>query len=338
MGYAERTVQSLYSRVLALVLALTPARALAAGNDDAETLITEGLSLRKAGKDDEALRRFQQAYALVASPRTRAQIALAEQALGQWSNAESDLEAALAAETDPWIVKNRAALEAALAVVRRHVGRLEVRSERGAEIFVDGTRLGELPAEAPFRLEAGSHTLEVRAPGFIPVSRTIDVVAGALTRESVSLVRRPVAPEPAIVPASAASQTLPTTPASAATASRERGPNALAWTLTIAGGALLGTGGVARWQRERSVSAYNNDPSCGGVGSAFQSTDCASKIDAEQTWNTISIVSFVAGGILAAGGVLLLLTSPRASSGSNGTSVSSQCSPSVAGLTCSGRF
>jgi hypothetical protein len=330
-----RPVKTFYCHALALSLVLGSSYASASGNDEAEALISEGLSLRRAGKDDEALKRFQKAYAAVPSPRARAQIALAEQALGQWIRAEIDLETALASSSDPWIAKNRAALESALGVVRRHVGRLEVRSEPEAEVFVDGAQREFLPGETNFRLEAGPHVLEVRAAGFVAVTRTIEVLPGALTRETVALVRRPTESEVPPAPASSSAPAVARDPNPPPAQPAERGPNVLAWAITLAGGALLATGGVARWQREKNVSAYNDDPKCAGLGSNAQSTECASRIDAEQTWSTISLVSFVSGGILTVGGVALLVSSPRSTSSGR---VSAACSPGFAALLCSGTF
>jgi hypothetical protein len=330
-----QAVKTSCCRALALSIVLVSSHASASGNDETESLIAEGLSLRKAGKDDEALKRFQRAYATSPSPRARAQIALAEQALGQWIRAELDLESALASEADPWIVKNRTALDSALAIVRRHVGRLEVRSEPDAEVFVDGAKRDLLPGETNFRLEAGPHVLEVRAAGFVAVTRTIEVLPGALTRETVSLVRRLVESEPPPPAVGTPSSSLTRGPVALPVEPVERGPNVLAWAITLAGGALIGTGAVSRWQRERNVNAYNEDPKCGGIGSSAQSAECASRIDAEQSWSTISVVSFVAGGILTVGGVALLLSSPRGSSRQN---VSAACSPGFAALSCSGTF
>lgn len=93
----------------------------AAAQEDADSLIHRGVEMRRQGHDAEALDTFTRALAIQASPRALAQVALAEQALGQWVAAESRLVAALANEDDPWIAGNREPLEAALATIRRHL-------------------------------------------------------------------------------------------------------------------------------------------------------------------------------------------------------------------------
>ena len=66
-----------------------------------------------------------------------------------WVSAETDLVAALATDSDAWITKNRAALDGALGVIRRHIGSLEVRGADGAEILVDGAPVGVAFVIAP---------------------------------------------------------------------------------------------------------------------------------------------------------------------------------------------
>lgn len=99
-----RTSVSL-SALLAFTLLCAGARpAFAAPDDpDAEALINRGIELREHGKDDEALGVFKKAFAKSPTPRARAQVALAEQALGLWTAAESDLASCLAAADDAWI-------------------------------------------------------------------------------------------------------------------------------------------------------------------------------------------------------------------------------------------
>ena len=101
--------------VAALVVAgaSTPAHA-----EDVEAIVRHGIELRRQGHDAEALTEFQRAMRIQRSPRTQAQIALAEQALGLWPGAEADLLAALDAQGDAWIKKNRTTLANALTIIQ----------------------------------------------------------------------------------------------------------------------------------------------------------------------------------------------------------------------------
>src|SRR5687768_12256290 len=93
---------------------------------DHETLIREGIALRRAGDDLAALSKFQQAYELNKTPRALAQIGLAEQALGRWAVADRHLRQALESADDPWIRKNRGSIDESLTMIAGHVGQLEV--------------------------------------------------------------------------------------------------------------------------------------------------------------------------------------------------------------------
>lgn len=315
---------------------------MAAPADDAEAeaLIARGIDLREHGKDDEALASFKKALAKSPSARARAQVALAEQALGIWVAAENDLVLALAADSDAWIAKNRGALEGALAVVRRHIGSLEVRGTDGAEVMLDGVRLGVLPSQSAFRVEAGKRTLELRLKGFHPSARSVEVPAGGVARETVTLVAMPTdAPSAGATDGGAGARST----APGGDRDPGRGQRIIGWALGGTGAALLVTGGVGMLVRKGIVDDYNNR--CPGLGAA-QPADCDGKIDSARTWLTVSIVSFIAGGVLTLGGVTLVLTAPRREGSASGPrapeGVRVGCAPSSErggfSLGCSGSF
>jgi tetratricopeptide (TPR) repeat protein len=175
-----------------LLSLMVPREALA--DDDADALIKHGLLLRRQGKDTEALDDFRRAYALEPTPRGQAQIALAEQALGHWLEAEADLGHALAASQDAWIVANRGLLESGLANIRGRLGWLEVTADvPDAELWVNDARVGTLPLAHPVRLEAGNAVIEVRAAGYAAARRLTTIDPGGGAREAVHLVPLPEA-------------------------------------------------------------------------------------------------------------------------------------------------
>lgn len=59
----------------------------------------------------------------------------------------------------------------------------------GALIRVDGTGVGELPWSG--EVGCGAHTLEVAAPGFAPLRRTVEVPAGDVASVKIELVLEP---------------------------------------------------------------------------------------------------------------------------------------------------
>ncbi len=176
------------------VLAPRPARAQQAETPDA--LLARGVELRRTGQDQQALELFRRAFELSHSPRAEAQMGLAEQALGRWLDADQHVREAYAASGDPWIQSHRAGLDASIAVIEQHVGRLEVIGNvPGAEVLVNGQPAGTLPLARPLRLIAGSVSVEVRANGYQPAQRSLTVTAGSLARESIDLLPRAATPE-----------------------------------------------------------------------------------------------------------------------------------------------
>jgi hypothetical protein len=163
---------------------------------DAEELVSKGIALRKERHDAEALALFREAYAMQAAPRTRAQIGLAELALGKFLEAEADLQGAMAAATDPWIAKNTDALRAALTTVEDHLAWVTVTTTKGAEVRIDGRLIGTAPLDGPVRVIAGTVRVEVSRPSELPARRELD----AAPRQKVAITIEALPPKPAAAP------------------------------------------------------------------------------------------------------------------------------------------
>ncbi|MBX3225268.1 MAG: hypothetical protein KF795_32485 [Labilithrix sp.] len=323
--------------VLAGAALLAPA-ARADAQGEADALIAKGVELREKGRDDEALTVFRQALAKAASARARAQVGLAEQALGMWVLAEADLAAALATDGDPWIAKNRGALEGALGVVRKRITTLEVRGAEAAEVYLDGVRVGA--GAGPFRVEAGKRTLEVRASGFQSTTRAVELPPGGMARETVTLVPVPgsSAPDGPADTRGAPADTRGRPPAEDPGA----GQRLLGWAFVGTGAALLATGGVGLVVRKGIIDDYN--ATCPGLG-VDQPASCDDQVSSSRTWLTLSILTLVGGGVFAAGGIVLVAAAPSADGSAKSTAGAGgrlACSPTGApggvALACAGRF
>lgn len=296
---------------------------------EGEELIGKGIELREKGRDEQALTLFRQAFAKSPSARAQAQVALAEQALGMWVLADADLTAALASEQDPWIAKNRGALEGALAVIRKRVTTLEVRGADGAEVYLDGVKVGT--GAGPFRVEAGRRTLEVRASGHHSTSRVVELPPGGIARETVALV-------PSAEPAPSASGVVRQEHVDPRRPDPGKGQRLLGWVFVGTGAALLATGAVGVLVHDGIVADYNASK-CPGLGTQ-QPASCEDQITSSQTWMTVAIVSFVGGGAFALGGAALTLSAPSAPSKTDAASAPRlACGPGPAvGLACAGVF
>jgi tetratricopeptide (TPR) repeat protein len=166
MGHpASRSrLQRLAAAVLLGAALLLPAAARAADPDPVKALLAQARQLRLAQRDQEAVELLRRALQLQPSPRVKAELGAAEQAVGRFVEAEELIQQALAAGDDPWIARYRPVLTAALESMAGRLARLEVLGDRpGALVLIDGRARAQLPMRRPVRVVAGSLTLEVRA-------------------------------------------------------------------------------------------------------------------------------------------------------------------------------
>jgi serine/threonine-protein kinase len=164
--------------------------AAAEPKEDAREFLRHGVDLRREHRNEEALEEFQRAYALEPTPVALAQIALAEQSLRRWVEAERDLVKALGTVGDTWIDENRPLLEEQRAKIDANLGWLNVSvNVPGAAASLDGR---SIPSEEAVRVPVGVVVLKVQAEGFETEMRRVDVARGPdPTRVSVVLVAEP---------------------------------------------------------------------------------------------------------------------------------------------------
>jgi hypothetical protein len=307
--------------LLAVLLWPSPARAQESGDD---ARITEGVQLRSEGRDLQALQVFREVYAASPTPRALAQIGLAEQALGRWIEAEADLERALAQKEDGWVTRHRGQLDAALAIVQHHLGWVAVESSiSGAELWIDGERAASLPRIEPLRAVAGAVVLEVRAAGYDPLRRTIEVEPGGRAQERFVLVPSRAAPSPPVDPPRA------TSPSAAP-------PRLMAWVTGLTGITLVAGGAVANVVRESNAAVYNDPKQCAPPPGKTVDDVCGGRRRAVNIAEGAMIVGYAAGGAaLLASAILFATSAPRRT-----RSVALRCGLGGApfGVACGGEF
>jgi hypothetical protein len=298
---------------LALTTSAAPSRAQAT---DAEALTTQGIALRRDHKNAEALETFRRAFALAPGPRIQAHLGLAEQSVGQWLEAERDIRAALEAREDPWIVKNRDALEQAVRIVVGHLGWIDVQTAvPDAEIWLNGSQVTRRAPGEPIRVVAGTNVVEVRAPGYLPTMRTLLVLPNTRMTESFALSPLPAPPDREKAAIEARGPEAPSTvgpststPGAARTPDAEpaKGLSPVVYVGLAVGGAgvLVGsvTGLLSLSRASKAKEGCHPDRSC----------DASSQpdIDASRTLADVANVSFVIGGVGAAVGVVAWLLHP----------------------------
>jgi len=175
---------------------LTP---VAAAPDSAAELLARGVELRLHGQHADALELFEKAYSIEPSGKALAQIGFAEIALRRWVDAEDHLAQALARHDSPWIEDptNRKMLEKFLGDARAQVARVHLRGTPGAEVSIDGRRVGALPLAQPARVAAGRIRIVATAPGHEQLEKEVVAVAdGSEVNVDLDLVPLPPAPLP----------------------------------------------------------------------------------------------------------------------------------------------
>lgn len=157
--------------------------AYAAPKDTAESLIQEGIKLRRVGRDDAALEKFDRSYGMKPTPRAAAQKGLCLQALGRFTEAEDLLASSLEGDADPWVAKNRDTIKASLEDVKTKIGRFEISgSPTGAQVTVDGRAVGQLPLPGMVRINAGPAELRVQAEGYVSENTNLRVEGASFRR------------------------------------------------------------------------------------------------------------------------------------------------------------
>jgi hypothetical protein len=284
--------------LIAISLCQANARAESPSSTEAMTVeehLSRGVELRKEGRDAEALEEFRAAYRLDKSARVRAQIAVAEQALGHWVEAERGLVLVLATEEDPWIEERRKALEQALARIKARLATLLVQANViDAELRVDGVRIATLPASEPVRVVAGSHVLEVIAQGYLPARRTVELAASGRTQEHFLLTPVPLARPPFIAP-----ENREGAPTNGLSLSR------LTWVSFGIFGGLVTAGATALAIREINAAHYNDGTRC-VAGSLSREERCGGYRGAANGAEFVAIGAFSAAGLAAIGAGLSL--------------------------------
>lgn len=284
---------------IALLLATPRARAEAEG----DALIESGLKLRREHRDSEALEQFARANALRPSARARAQMAFAEQALGRWVEAETDLLAAMAEPSDHWIAAHAAALQDARNVIQNHLGTVSVKANvPNAEIWVEGTNIGQLPKEA-MRLPAGTVHIEARANGFDPALRTIELEARTIV--IVEMVLSSIAPTDEGAEASPVSAVPPSAPPETHSMPTRR---VFAWATLGLAGAFLVEAGVAQAISERNTSIYNDNSRC-FIAPLSRDERCGVYRGQAESAQRLANVGYVAAGSLAIASTILFISS-----------------------------
>ncbi|WP_437582066.1 hypothetical protein [Sorangium sp. So ce887] len=192
-----------------------------------------------------------------------------------------------------------------------------VRGLSGLSIASDGLALGAAVWGTALAVDKGEHVIEAKAPGYRPWSSKVVIGEdGAHARVEVPMLEKEEAAPPpapaAVMPAPAPAAVMPA-PAPAAVMPAPA-PAARPWqrpvgfAATVAGAAGLGATGVLAALAVGKKNASNQDGHCDALNTCDE-TGLDLRAQARGFGNGAT-ATLVVGSVLAAGGVVLLVTAP----------------------------
>lgn len=214
---------------------------------EAKRLFEAAVSDYAAARYDVALSGFQEAFRIAPHPLVRVNMANCYDKLGRPLEALFHFEQFL--QADAGSPAQRKEVNAAVARLRKQVGEVQLRiAPDGAIVTIDKRDQRTAPVLDSVRLEAGTHALDVRLPGYRSVHREFTVAGGgkveldiALEREAAVVEPAPIAAEP-IETAPEEIEPLPEepTPAPVEPASEADSESGVATALWVVGGVTVG--------------------------------------------------------------------------------------------------
>ena len=171
---------------------LSPARVLAQVDPElrarAAAHFDRGIEFFNEHRYDAALAELARAYALAPAHQTLYNLARVHAALGHPVEAAHAYARYLEEAEDAITPARRREAELALALQRRRIGRLLVRTDvPGATLAIDGVDVATAPTSEPIELGAGSHIVELRAPGHESARRSVAIAGEDTTQIEITL-------------------------------------------------------------------------------------------------------------------------------------------------------
>jgi hypothetical protein len=321
---------------------------LAIAQEEPEALIRQGVEMRKRGDDLKAHGYFQRAYDIARTPRSAAQLGLADLAIEDNVAAEQHLSEAMSS-SDPWVRQNRGMFEKSRATARSRLAKLVISgAPESTTVEIAGHPPVALSPDATVWIPPGGAELRFAAPKYEPETKTVNVAAGASGTLEIALrsssagkvVAAVPDTRPIDLPPPKHDELPPPSPPS------PNEPSTRPWQVTgawVAGGvglAFVVTGVTAQLLYASKINEFNSvtdapNPS-GHCDKALPNDgggSCKSLLDAANTRSTVATIGYVAGGVAIAGAVVLYLIAPSASARHD---VAASCAPArqASGVSC----
>jgi hypothetical protein len=261
-----------------------------------------GVKAYQEGRNEEAVEKLDMAYSVVRVPSLGLWLAralarggrLVEAAERYREAADLPIQAGNRAVQAKAKAEAVAELEPLLPRIPQLIFQLEGANSSELSVLVDGRAVPASATLAPYPVDPGEHEIEAKKGQEIVRTKV------RLAEGQSETVQLRFAPPPPAAPPPAAPPPPPPPPEGPSTA------RTLGWAAAIAGGASLAAGALTGVLAASQRSAILDDPNCEDNRCPPSQRDEADSLD---TLRTVSSVAFIAGGLLAGTGIVLLLTS-----------------------------
>jgi hypothetical protein len=288
----------------------------------ARELAKQGVSAYEAGRYEEAVEKLSKAYQVVHVPTLALSQARALAKLGRLVAAsELYLEATKIPRDPSWqsvqeAAQRDAARERSDLLVRIPRLKVSIEGVKPAEVSltIDGTAVPPALNDAEQMVDPGQRTI-VGRHGDQVITETASPKESEMAAVTLKFTDAPAAAGTSPAPNQTASVAPPTAASDRPAASSRQGnaQKVAGWvTLGVGGAGLVGgvvTGLLASSKRSSLLDSNRCSPD------GLRCTpDQSAEVDSYNGLRSVSTIGFVAGGVLAATGITLILTSPRESS------------------------
>ena len=296
----------------------------AADSDRANLLFKKGKVAFNAGKFDDALRIYSEAWSLKKSPDIAANLAQAESELSKHRDAAEHFAYALAHILPSSTDEQRAALAEGLENEKKEIGSLRVTLEPADSVLTIDDVPVPVPPNGDVYIDAGEHRTSVTHEGYEPYRQTLRVSKGASQVLWIKLLQTGTAPPGTTAPSTTAAQQgkdpLGTVPPRLDDASgRSMVPALVGGGLVVAGaavGVVFLLSGNSSQNDADALRAKHSEANACGTGTPYVD-DCSAlhgkNSDVDHA-RSIEVVGFSVAGAAALGTALYYVLSPHSSS------------------------
>jgi tetratricopeptide (TPR) repeat protein len=241
--------------LLALQAGSSPVFAQEEPKQRAQELLKKGLDLYRAGKFEAALAELKAAHEIYPSPKLFYNMGVTYRALDRSADALEVFQRFVESD-DPSPDQREQALRH-IEELKPRVAIIEVQTDPGAALSLDGHPIGKAPLPRPVYLDPGTHVIAGDLPDHRPVELELLVSAGDVREVSMTFVRRRTdsivdlregspqrRPSPSAAPAAEHLTTTPSKSPPAAAPAPGR-PGGIAVAALASGAFLFAAGGVA---------------------------------------------------------------------------------------------